>query len=57
MEDYSRIRFIQAFTQLPCEVSYAKVLLTDDKSQVAKGWETMKLDIVDGLLRANYSKM
>lgn len=57
MEDYSRIRFIQAFTQLPCEVSYAKVLLTDDKSQVAKGWETMKLDIVDGLLSANYSKM
>ena len=38
---------MQAFIQLSCEVSYAKLLLTDDKSQIGNSCDTMKLNIVD----------
>ena len=47
MERYSTTESIQAFARFPCEVGYPKKLVTDEGSQLIKGWMSIKLDIRD----------
>ena len=47
MDDYSTTTFLQAFIRFSCEVGYPKMLLPDEGSQLVKGCESMRLDILD----------
>ena len=47
MEDYTTESFILAFTRFACKFGYAKKLMPDEGSQLAKGCKTMKLEYFD----------
>ena len=47
MEDYSTIAFVQAFTRFACEVGYPHFMIIDDRSQLVKGCESMRLKFRD----------
>ena len=44
MENYSASAFIQAFIRFSCTYGYPKLLLSDEGSQLVKGFETMELN-------------
>ena len=47
MDTYDSNSFILAFTRFSCEVSYPKILLLDEGSQLIKGCKNMKLNFQD----------
>ena len=47
MEDYGTSAFLESFIRFSCEVGYPKILLSDEASQLLKGYEEMQIDFVD----------
>ena len=47
MEDYSASSFIQLFIRFSCETGYPKVLVSDEGSQLLKGYEDMRINFSD----------
>ena len=47
MEDYSAAAFIESFIRFSCEVGYPKIMVSDEGSQLVKGYEDMRLDFND----------
>ena len=47
MEDYGTSAFLESFMRFACEVGYPKILLSDEASQLLKGYEDMRIDFVD----------
>ena len=47
MEDYSASGFLQAFIRFSCETGYPKILVSDDGSQLVKGYGDMKITFTD----------
>ena len=47
MEDYSAAAFMQSFIRFSCEVGYPKILVSDEGSQLLKGYEDMRISFTD----------
>ena len=47
MEDYSASGFLQSFVRFSCETGYPKVLVSDEGSQLVKGYGDMKISFID----------
>ncbi len=47
MEDYSATAFIASFIRFSSEVGYPKIMVSDEGSQLVKGYEDMRLDFTD----------
>ena len=47
MENYSASAFLQSFIRFSCEVGYPKILVSDEGSQLVKGYGDMHLSFSD----------
>ena len=47
MEDYSAPSFLQSFIRFSCEVGYPKILVSDEGSQLVKGYSDMRISFTD----------
>ena len=47
MEDYSASSFIQSFIRFSCETGYPKILVSDEGSQLLKGYDDMRINYSD----------
>ena len=47
MEDYSASSFMQSFIRFSCETGYPKILVSDEGSQLLKGYEDMRISYSD----------
>ena len=47
MEDYSASGFLQSFIRFSCETGYPKILVSDEGSQLVKGYGDMQISFTD----------
>ena len=47
MEDYTSASFIESYIRFSCDVGYPKLLVSDEGSQLVKGYEDMKITYTD----------
>ena len=47
MDDYSTEAFIQLFIRFSCEVGYPRYMMVDERSQLVKGCEVMRLNFTN----------
>ena len=47
MEDYSASSFLQSFIRFSCDNGYPKILVSDEGSQLVKGYDEMRISFTD----------